>query len=388
MTAPGPGAAGVAAADHRHPARPPAGERCDMCAEPITDAHQHVVDLESRALMCTCRACYLLFTADRATLRYRAVPDRYLSFPDVTLGPARLGRPADPGRAGLPVPQLGAGPGGRVLPGTRGRHRVRAAARRLAADPGRPPAAGLLRPDVEALLVRGAGPDRAGLDCHLVPIDACYELVGRLRSLWRGFDGGQQADAAIDAFFDDVGRRSRPAPGRHRPTGPGAHRDRLRVLGRRRLRRALRGHAAADRAAADHGVHRPDRARDRAALPGPHRAAAPAATSRPTRAGLRALFGDRDRWADTLRPFLWMQCSTMVQGFTGVTEVDLALPCTYDFEVTGVPLPARRSATASVPLTLLFSGTVFTKGGRGSPSSRCRGTARPRTGCRSRCGRT
>ena len=63
--------------------------------------------------------------------------------------------------------------------------------------------------------------------------------------------------------------------------------------------------------------------------------------------GLRALFGDRDRWADTLRPFLWMQCSTMVQGFTGVTEVDLALPCTYDFEVTGSPLPALRRRRAS-----------------------------------------
>ena len=52
-------------------------------------------------------------------------------------------------------------------------------------------------------------------------------------------------------------------------------------------------------------------------------------------AGLLGLFGDRGRWRDTLRPFLWMQCSTMVQGFTGTTEVDLPLPCTYDFEVTG-----------------------------------------------------
>jgi len=33
-----------------------------MCAEPIADEHQHVVNLESRVLMCTCRGCYLLFT--------------------------------------------------------------------------------------------------------------------------------------------------------------------------------------------------------------------------------------------------------------------------------------------------------------------------------------
>jgi Family of unknown function (DUF6084) len=80
--------------------------------------------------------------------------------------------------------------------------------------------------------------------------------------------------------------------------------------------------------------------------------------------GLLALFGDRDRWVDTVRPFLWMQCGAMVQGFTGITEVDLALPCTYDFEVTGSRyLHAVGSGT--IPLALLFSGTVFTKGAQG-----------------------
>ncbi len=31
-------------------------------------------------------------------------------------------------------------------------------------------------------------------------------------------------------------------------------------------------------------------------------------------AGLRALFGDRDRWSQTLKPFQWMQCNTTVSG--------------------------------------------------------------------------
>lgn len=31
----------------------------------------------------------------------------------------------------------------------------------------------------------------------------------------------------------------------------------------------------------------------------------------------------RERWASTVRPFLWMQCSTLVQGLTKTTEVDL-----------------------------------------------------------------
>jgi hypothetical protein len=80
--------------------------------------------------------------------------------------------------------------------------------------------------------------------------------------------------------------------------------------------------------------------------------------------GLRALFGERDRWAQTLKPFLWMQCSAMVQGFTGITEVDLPLPCTYDFEVTGSRY-LHAVGEGTVPLALLFSGTVFTKGTTG-----------------------
>ena len=64
----------------------PAGERCEMCSEAIADEHQHVVNLEGRQLMCVCRGCYLLFTDTHAELRYRSIPDRYLSFSDFVLG--------------------------------------------------------------------------------------------------------------------------------------------------------------------------------------------------------------------------------------------------------------------------------------------------------------
>jgi len=79
---------------------------------------------------------------------------------------------------------------------------------------------------------------------------------------------------------------------------------------------------------------------------------------------LRGLFGERDRWVDTLKPFLWMQCNTTVQGFTNATEVDLVLPCTYDFDVTGSRYLHALDA-GDMPLNLLFSGTVFTRGSNG-----------------------
>ena len=66
------------------------------------------------------------------------------------------------------------------------------------------------RADVEALIVSvptsGQSPR-----CFVVPIDACYELVGRLRTVWRGFDGGQDAARAVDEFFGRVEARSRSA---------------------------------------------------------------------------------------------------------------------------------------------------------------------------------
>jgi hypothetical protein len=79
---------------------------------------------------------------------------------------------------------------------------------------------------------------------------------------------------------------------------------------------------------------------------------------------LLGLFGERARWVDTLKPFQWMQCHTTVQGFTGRTDADLALPCTYDLEVIGARYLHALDA-GDVPLTFLFSGTVFTRGSNG-----------------------
>ncbi|GLW35817.1 DUF6084 family protein [Actinoplanes regularis] len=76
---------------------------------------------------------------------------------------------------------------------------------------------------------------------------------------------------------------------------------------------------------------------------------------------LRGLFGERSRWADTLKPFTWLQAVTVVPGFTGSTEADLPLPCTYDLDVIGTRYLHALDAGA-VPLDFLFSGTIFLPG--------------------------
>ena len=208
MTAPNP--LSVLARVRASRPKPSDQQRCEMCAEPIGEQHQHVVDLVGRGLMCTCRPCYLLFTAEDAELRYRAVPDRYLALTDFALfagqwdeleipvGLAFFFRNSEqgrtvafyPGPAGATESELPLGAWDRIIDAN--------------------PVLGSLAPDVEALIVRMPDRSRSAVEAHVVPIDRCYELVGLLRTAWRGFDGGQEARAVLDAFFADLSERGAP----------------------------------------------------------------------------------------------------------------------------------------------------------------------------------
>ena len=73
---------------------------------------------------------------------------------------------------------------------------------------------------------------------------------------------------------------------------------------------------------------------------------------------LSDLFGETQRWAETLKPVQFTTVALMVPGFTGSTEVDLPIPLTYDMEI-GATRYFAGLEDAEVPLLLLFSGTVF-----------------------------
>jgi Family of unknown function (DUF6084) len=74
---------------------------------------------------------------------------------------------------------------------------------------------------------------------------------------------------------------------------------------------------------------------------------------------LNDLFGDTQRWADTLKPLQFTIVSIMVPGFTGSTELDLPVTLSYDMEI-GATRYFAGLEEGEVPLLLLFSGTVFT----------------------------
>ena len=62
-----------------------------------------------------------------------------------------------------------------------------------------------MAPDVEGLLVHREPTLRHPRPVYLVvPIDACYQLVGILRAYWQGEDGGDAVWPQVDGFLRTV----------------------------------------------------------------------------------------------------------------------------------------------------------------------------------------
>jgi len=79
---------------------------------------------------------------------------------------------------------------------------------------------------------------------------------------------------------------------------------------------------------------------------------------------LRELFGEPERWSQTLQCLLWTSASVPVPAFTKSVNVDVPVPCTFDFNVA-VTKYIHGLDEGEIAISLLFSGTVFYAGARG-----------------------
>jgi hypothetical protein len=70
------------------------------------------------------------------------------------------------------------------------------------------------------------------------------------------------------------------------------------------------------------------------------------------------LFDTPDHWSQSLRPLLWTHASAFVPPFSDTATIDLPVPCTFDFNV-GATKYFYALEEGEVPLTFLFSGTIF-----------------------------
>jgi Family of unknown function (DUF5947) len=193
-----------AAARAEAPAAEPQ-EICDLCGEPVEPGHRHIVDVADRRILCACRACTILFDRPGAGGGHlKMLPTRRRRLEGFSLDDAAWERlripvdmafffrstPAERVLAFYPSPM---GPTESLL-------ELETWTELEAANP----VLAEMEDDVEALLVSRAHGAR---EHWIVPIDDCYELVGVIRSRWKGLAGGEEVWEAIDRFFDDLATR-------------------------------------------------------------------------------------------------------------------------------------------------------------------------------------
>jgi Family of unknown function (DUF6084) len=76
------------------------------------------------------------------------------------------------------------------------------------------------------------------------------------------------------------------------------------------------------------------------------------------------LFGEPERWRQTLRPMLWTHADVTVPAFSDSVAVDLRVPCSFDFNLAATKYFYGLSA-GDIPLMFLFSGSCFYAGASG-----------------------
>lgn len=182
-----------------------ADEQCDLCGAAIAAEHRHLADPKARKVVCACTPCSLLFSSQEGA-RFRRVPEEVRFLRDFTLTEAQWQRLAIPidlaffyrSSADERVMAFYPSPAGATesLLALETWNDIAAAN----------PVLATMEPDVQALLVnRIAKP----AEFFLVPIDKCYELVGLIRTKWRGFSGGAEVWSAIGQYFDRLKERAR-----------------------------------------------------------------------------------------------------------------------------------------------------------------------------------
>jgi hypothetical protein len=183
-------------------------ERCELCNAPIDPDHRHLLDLQSRDLLCACRACSLLF--DRPVAggdHFKLVPDRVTSLEQFDLPDyawERLQIPVD-----IAFFFHDSAEGGTVAfyPSPMGPTQCQLGLEAWAEIEAANPVLAGIAVDVEALLVNRAHGARRQ---WLVPIGECYRLVAAIRVHWKGLSGGKEVWGEIDDFFAALDRRAKP----------------------------------------------------------------------------------------------------------------------------------------------------------------------------------
>jgi hypothetical protein len=180
-------------------------EHCQLCNAELVSEHPHLIELAERKFLCSCEPCAILFSGRTGT-KYRRLPrtirllsnfrmtDAEWDSLTIPINLAFFFQDTTAGRVSVLYPSP-AGATESLLPLTAWKYIVE-----------NNPALRQLEPDVEALLVNRVGHARGAspAEYYIVPIDACYKLVGLIRMHWRGLSGGAEVWQEIGNFFANL----------------------------------------------------------------------------------------------------------------------------------------------------------------------------------------
>jgi hypothetical protein len=180
-------------------------ERCELCSAEVYTEHPHLIESARRRLLCACDACAMLFTGQSGT-KYKRVSRRICLLENFHMSDAEWDSLLIPINLAFffhnsldsRVTALYPSPAG----ATESLLSLEAWNNIVAANP----SLFQMESDVEALLVNRVGHARgaARAEYYIVPIDACYKLVGLIRIHWRGLSGGTEVWQEIGNFFSEL----------------------------------------------------------------------------------------------------------------------------------------------------------------------------------------
>ena len=206
----------------RREARPPA-EQCELCSVEIPAHHRHLLELSRHTLICVCTPCSILFgDPGSGHGKYRLVPSRYLLLQDFQMTDEQWDDLMIPVNMAYFFHSTSAHHVMAFYPSPAGPMESTLTLEGWDALASSNPILNELEPDVEALLINRVR-NRGGesyREHYIVPIDACYELVGLIRLKWKGLSGGEEVWKAIADFFAGLQKRAIVVEGSSADTYP------------------------------------------------------------------------------------------------------------------------------------------------------------------------
>ncbi len=179
-------------------------ERCEICGADLYEEHPHLLEPTSRQLVCACNEC-AVSVGSRSGTAYLRLPNRSRVLTDFKLDDSLWDSLLIPvGMAfffyNSPAEKVMA-----YYPGPAGATESLLSLEAWEEVVNDNPVLKELQPDVEALLVNRLKGEKT---YYLVPMDRCYELVGIIRTNWRGLSGGSEVWEEIGRFFDRLKAQS------------------------------------------------------------------------------------------------------------------------------------------------------------------------------------